>query len=47
MFDYMLVSKTAVYCNGVGIAYCIGTYAYCARYALAHGIRATTKIIKS
>jgi hypothetical protein len=27
-------------------AYCIGTYAYCARYALAHGIRATTIIVE-
>lgn len=46
-FSHMLVSKAAVYCNGIGIAYCIGTYAYCARYALQHGIRATTMIIEA
>lgn len=47
MFDYMLV-----HCNpnnaglGVGTAYCIGTFAYCARYALLHGLRAQTHIIR-
>ena len=39
MFDYMLVSKEG------NIAYCIGTKAYCAEYALKRGIRATTEII--
>lgn len=40
-FSHTLVSKTATYANG------IGTYAYCARYALQHGLRAVTEIIKA
>ena len=46
-FTHMLVSKGPTYCNGIGTAYCIGTYAYCARYALQHGIRAITVIIEA
>ena len=37
-FDYILVSTDQK------VAYMCGSYAQCARYALANGLRATTKI---
>jgi hypothetical protein len=44
-FSHTLVSTQPAYANGIGIAYMIGTYSECARYALSHGLRASTKII--
>ncbi len=44
MFTHTLVSKP----DGktfMQTGYCIGTWAECARFALAHGIRTTTSII--
>jgi hypothetical protein len=45
-FSHMLVG-TKVHANNVGVAYMIGTFSQCARYALAHGLRASTRIIEA